>query len=109
MSDGFDERRRGLEEEYFRRKEQEALEKLRAGKSEAGQEQSEAPDAATTALTCPRCHVPLIEITYADVKIDRCNNCKGWWLDAGELEQLTTRDDPGWFSRLRQTFSSERG
>ena len=103
MADGFDDRRRGLEEDYFRRKEQEALEKLRAGKSVS----EDAPDAATTALECPRCHVPLVEITYADVKIDRCTNCKGWWLDAGELEQLTTRDDPGWFSRLRQTFSSE--
>jgi len=103
MSDGLDERRRGLEEEYFRRKEQEALEKLRAGKRDA----EETPDAATTALTCPRCHVPLVEIRYTDVKIDRCTNCKGWWLDAGELERLTTRDDPGWFSRLWQTFSSE--
>ncbi|HVF86913.1 MAG TPA: zf-TFIIB domain-containing protein [Pyrinomonadaceae bacterium] len=103
MSDGLDERRRGLEEEYFRRKEQEALEKLRAEKSA----HEEAPDASLTVLTCPRCHVPLVEVTYTDVKIDRCTNCKGWWLDAGELEQLTTREDPGWFSRLWQTFSSE--
>lgn len=106
MTDGLDDRRRGLEEEYFRRKEQEALEKLRAGKSDS----EETPDAAsaTTTLDCPRCHVPLVEINYADVKIDRCTNCKGWWLDAGELEQLTTRDDPGWFSRFWQTLSSER-
>ncbi|MBA3715884.1 MAG: zf-TFIIB domain-containing protein [Pyrinomonadaceae bacterium] len=45
---------------------------------------------------------------YADVKVDRCTACKGWWLDAGELEQLTTREDSGWFSRLWQTLSSER-
>ncbi len=107
MSDGLDNRRRGIEEEYFRRKEQEALEKLRAGKSDSAETPEEAT--ATVALNCPRCHIPLVEITYADVKIDRCTNCKGLWLDAGELEQLTTRDDPGWFSRLWQTFSSERG
>lgn len=29
MSDAFDERRRGLEEEYFHRKNKEAIEKLR--------------------------------------------------------------------------------
>ena len=108
MVDGFDDRRRGLEEEYFRRKEQEALEKLRAGQGDPAETPGEVPPAAaTTALNCPRCHDPLVEINYSGVKLDRCANCKGWWLDAGELEQITTRDDPGWFSRLWQTLSSK--
>lgn len=109
MTDGLDDRRRGLEEEYFRRKEQEALEKLRAGKSAPAETPEEAPAAAaaTMTLNCPRCHDPLVEINYSGVKVDRCTNCKGWWLDAGELEQLTTREDHGWFSRLWQTLSSK--
>ena len=38
MSDAFDDRRRGLEEEYFNRKNKEAIEKLRAKMKVAAQE-----------------------------------------------------------------------
>ena len=108
MTDAWDDRRKALEDEYFRRKEQETLEKLRAEmktSAEAAQETS----AAAETMDCPRCGHKLTEVKYADVKVDRCTACKGWWLDAGELEQLTTREDPGWFSRFWQSLSSEHG
>jgi Zn-finger nucleic acid-binding protein len=34
------------------------------------------------------------------VMVDTCEKCGGIWLDSGELEQLTRRDDGRWFSRL---------
>ena len=97
MPNPLDDRKKALEEDYFRRKEQEAIEKLRA-KMDAERVEREAEDAL---LQCPRCDGKLVEVTVEDVKIDRCNSCAGIWLDAGELESLTKREGSGgWFSRL---------
>jgi Zn-finger nucleic acid-binding protein len=97
MSNPLDDRKKALEEDYFRRKEQEAIEKLRARMQ--AEEQAKADEASS--LPCPRCDGRLIETTFEDVKIDRCNGCMGIWLDAGELEQLIKRESGGWLSRLR--------
>jgi uncharacterized protein len=95
MSEIFDERRRALEEEYIRRHERETLDKLRerlrteaeaAGKEHARQ--------------CPLGHGALTEVRHEEVVIDRCDNCGGVWLDAGELEQLT-KSGGGWFGWLK--------
>ena len=83
MSDIFDERRRGLEEEYFRRKDKESLERLRA----ALREEAKTRDQPVT-MDCPRCTGKLHTEKYDEVNIDRCDTCGGVWLDAGELEQL---------------------
>jgi hypothetical protein len=96
MSDILDDRRKGLEEEYFRRQEREAIEKLRAQMS--AEEQAKA--AAAAALECPKCDGKLEGIVFDGVEIDVCNACGGAWLDAGELEQLSKREGGGWLSRL---------
>ena len=96
MSNPLDDRKKALEEDYFRRKEQETIEKMRA-KMRA---EEQAKEAAATALQCPRCDGTLKEITLEDVQIDRCEKCSGVWLDAGELEKLTKREGGGWFSRM---------
>ena len=91
MSDAWDDRKKALEEDYFRRREQEAIERLRAQR--AAEEQ--AAQAELSALKCPRCEGTLEEITYEEVLIDRCTKCGGVWLDAGELEHLTEREGGG--------------
>jgi uncharacterized protein with PIN domain len=96
MSDAFDDRRRGLEEEYFHRKNQELIEKMRAQmKASEG-----AKAAATSAMQCPRCDGTLKETKVDDVSIDSCDKCGGVWLDSGELEQLTKRESGSFFGRL---------
>jgi uncharacterized protein len=100
MSNGMDERKKGLEEEYFHRKNQEAIEKLRAMMKVA----AEAKAAGTSSMKCPRCDGTLTESKFDDVLIDSCDKCGGVWLDSGELEQLTKKDKGGWFSRY---WSSE--
>jgi len=95
MSNPMDERRRGLEEEYFNRKNKEALEKLRAQMKTA----EEAKAAGTSLMKCPRCDGSLKESKFEEVMIDTCDNCGGVWLDSGELEQLTKKDKGGWLSR----------
>ena len=97
MANGMDERRKSIEEEYFHRKNQEAIEKLRAKMKVS----EEAKAAGTSSMKCPRCDGTLLEAKIEEVTIDTCDKCGGVWLDSGELGQLTTKKDPaGWFQRL---------
>ena len=96
MSDAFDERKMGLEEEYFHRKNQEAIEKLRAKIKVA----EEAKAAGASTMTCPRCGGALKDSKFEEASIDSCEKCAGVWLDAGELERLTQREKGGWLSGL---------
>src|SRR5918993_3754036 len=94
MANGMDDRRKGMEEEYFHRKNQEAIEKLRAKMKVA----DEAKAAGISSMKCPRCDGSLKESKFEEVLIDTCDNCGGVWLDSGELEQLTKKDKGGWVS-----------
>lgn len=96
MANGMDDRRKGLEEEYFHRKNQEAIEKLR----EKMKVSEEAKAAGTSSMQCPRCDGNLTESKFEEVLIDTCEKCGGVWLDSGELEQLTRKETGGWFSRF---------
>jgi hypothetical protein len=100
MANGMDDRRKGLEDEYFHRKNQEAIEKLRAKMKVA----EDAKAAGTSSMQCPRCDGNLKESKFEEVLIDTCEKCGGVWLDSGELEQLTRKETGGWFSRY---WSSE--
>ena len=39
-------------------------------------------------MNCPVCKDPMIVLELEQVEIDYCTNCKGIWLDSGELELL---------------------
>ena len=39
-----------------------------------------------TLSTCPVCRKPMVAFELDGVEIDRCVECGGTWLDAGELE-----------------------
>ena len=95
MANGMEDRRKSLEEEYFHRKNQEAIEKLRAKMIVA----AEAKAAGISSMQCPRCDGTLNESKFEEVLIDTCDKCGGVWLDSGELEQLTKKEKGGWFSR----------
>jgi len=101
MSKIWDEREKSLEEEYFHRKEKELIEKLHAKREEEQRKKAQGTH-------CPRCDGTLEEITHEGVKVDRCNKCHGVWLDAGELERLTSQEEhQGWLSRLWQILASK--
>ena len=89
----LDDRGRALENEYFRRQEQELIEKL---KSKLNVENAQVSD-----LGCPKCDGKLVETDFENIKMDVCNNCTGVWLDAGELAQIVDKDkSEGWFGRV---------
>lgn len=69
------------EEEYFARQNAEAIKAMRARLDEERAK-------SKSSRNCPKCAVALAEAEVENVKIDRCPQCNGVWLDAGELEQL---------------------
>ncbi|MFE0630716.1 zf-TFIIB domain-containing protein [Streptomyces sp. NPDC058864] len=40
-------------------------------------------------MLCPKCHGPMQTYTRSGVQIEQCGNCRGIFLDYGELEALT--------------------
>ena len=44
-----------------------------------------------SSASCPRCQVPLRHTKYPGtmVTVDICKKCGGFWLDAGEYEEIT--------------------
>lgn len=96
MTNPLDGRPGDLEEEYFRRQNQEAIEKMRAKMKIA----AEAKAAGTSSMRCPRCDGTLVERLVNEVSIDTCDKCGGTWLDLGEMEQIVKREGGGFFSRL---------
>jgi uncharacterized protein len=81
----LDERGRALENEYFRRKEQELIEKMK--------EKIASDDSQSLGLKCPKCDGTLHASNFENIVIDVCDSCHGVWLDAGELAQITHRDE----------------
>ena len=45
-------------------------------------------------MNCPRCESSLKEVDRDGITIDRCDGCRGVWLDRGELEKLIARNAP---------------
>lgn len=41
-----------------------------------------------TALTCPKCHGDMRQYERSGVHVDQCTECRGVFLDRGELEGL---------------------
>ncbi len=49
-------------------------------------------------MKCPKCGMQLEEITFGDVRIDKCFSCDGIWLDKGELDVI--RENEGFMDRM---------
>ena len=54
-------------------------------------------------MRCPKCGMELIEIDYKGIKVDKCSECEGIWLDAGELEAIAKLEKTG-FDKLLSVF-----
>ena len=46
------------------------------------------------AMSCPVCQVPLAMSDRQGIEIDYCPQCRGVWLDRGELDKLIERSTP---------------
>ncbi|MBK6748822.1 MAG: zf-TFIIB domain-containing protein [Pyrinomonadaceae bacterium] len=89
MAIDLEKRGDALENEYFYKKEQELIAKMKAKMSEE--------TSVATELKCPKCDGTLVETDFESIKIDVCNKCTGAWLDPGELAQITENEKGGGF------------
>ena len=72
------------EDEYFARQNAEIIREMRE-KLDADRKKLERSQHLNK---CPRCGTDLVEHQTEHVKVDECRECRGIWLDHGELEQL---------------------
>ena len=78
------------EEEYFARQELERKKLLEEEKRKKLAEEEKIKLKELHYMHCPNFGIELNEIDYKGIKIDKCFNCAGIWLDAGEMEQLSS-------------------
>ena len=82
------------EDEYFVKQDAEAIKAHRA-RLDA---ERLATERKSHYMKCPKCGADLEEKRVGSVAVDTCPDCKGMWLDAGELElvrQARSSDQPG--------------
>jgi hypothetical protein len=72
------------EEEYFAKLNAELIKERRAALDSARSQ----TERNSHYMKCPKCGGDLKEIEHHNVKVDQCQECRGVWLDAGEIELL---------------------
>jgi Zn-finger nucleic acid-binding protein len=45
-------------------------------------------------MKCPNCNVSLVMTDRSGIEIDYCPDCRGVWLDRGELDKIIERSSP---------------
>jgi Zn-finger nucleic acid-binding protein len=55
-------------------------------------------------MNCPQCNVTLLMAERQSVEIDYCPQCRGIWLDRGELEKIIERS-----SSIEASYSGSSG
>ncbi|HEX2045520.1 MAG TPA: zf-TFIIB domain-containing protein [Gaiellaceae bacterium] len=43
-------------------------------------------------MRCPACGSRLVEVDRSEILIDACPECRGIWLDRGELDKILVRE-----------------
>jgi hypothetical protein len=77
------------EDEYFVKHDAELIKQRRAElDAERQRREREAHK-----MHCPKCGAHLSEFEFQHVKMDKCADCGGVWLDQGELEMLTHTEE----------------
>jgi uncharacterized protein with PIN domain len=91
------------EDEYFFRLEAERKRKLAQERQEQLLAEEREQERALHFMKCPKCGMSLEEVSFGNVRVDKCFHCEGLWLDKGELEMLE-RKEAGFLGRLLHVF-----
>jgi len=91
------------EEEYFVRQQAELKRRLATEHQAKLKTEERERERSLHHMKCPKCGMPLEEIAFGDVHVDKCFTCEGMWLDSGELDKLT-RKEPGFLGTLLGLF-----
>lgn len=83
------------EAEFIARMEFEKKKKIEEEKHKKLKETEKKKLKALHYMNCPKCGMELIEIDYKTIKVDKCSECDGIWLDSGELEAVSQLEKGG--------------
>ena len=83
------------EEEYFARLEFERKKKIEEEKHKKLAKEEKNHLKELHFMRCPKCGMELLEIDYNSIKVDKCSECDGIWLDAGEIENVSKLEKTG--------------
>ena len=89
------------EDEYFVKQDAELIKAQRA-KLDAERAKAER---ASHHMRCPKCGGRLKEEDFHHLKIDRCQECGGVWLDKGEIDMLQHVDQSNIRAFVRGLFT----
>src|SRR5688500_9051906 len=92
------------EDEYFVKLDADLIKAHRA-KLDADRANAER---ASHHIPCPTSRGQLVEVEYHHMKIDRCQDCGGIWLDKGEMEMLEHVDQSNVRSFVRTMFGLKK-
>lgn len=59
-------------------------------------------------MDCPNCKVNLVMADRSGIEIDYCPNCRGVWLDRGELDKIIERSAPPISAPNTQPFQQQQ-
>jgi len=76
------------EDEYFAREDIEKKRKLAFQQAQVTAEQQREALRTLHYMKCPKCGFDLHPLKRGGVDLETCFNCKGLWMDAGDLEHL---------------------
>ena len=88
------------EEEYFTKLERERLERKRQEMQKLNQD----TERKSHHMRCPKCGGHLKTEDFHKIQIDRCPDCHGVWLDAGEIEAVVDLETRGFMGRALGDF-----
>ena len=92
MKNAWEERKKALEEQYFKKLEHEQVEKMR--------DEKQGQTVHNNCLNrCPKCGDELEAMTFRDVPLDTCPSCNGMWLGPNDLKVLAEKDHRTWFEQ----------
>lgn len=66
-------------------------------------------EAEVAAMQCPVCRVPLAMSDRQGIEIDYCPQCRGVWLDRGELDKIIERSVPQAAAPRQQPSYAQHG
>jgi Zn-finger nucleic acid-binding protein len=56
-------------------------------------------------MNCPKCNVNLVMSERQGIEIDYCPNCRGVWLDRGELDKIIERSTVQFSQSAQPSYS----
>ena len=92
------------EEEYFARLEFEKRKKAAEERARALAATERQRLRELHHMRCPKCGMELVEVSFRNIRIDRCSSCAGVFLDAGELEAVASKESAGFLKSLSGLF-----